>query len=62
MSTVMEMWLEATGSVVSDVPDEDLRDASTTTARRPLWYAAVVGLDALAIAAFITWVVIPRLT
>ena len=63
MSNVMEMRLETERALVpSEVPeDRDLRDASTRAARRPMWYAALVMVDAAAIAAFITWVVIPRL-
>jgi hypothetical protein len=63
MSIVMEIRIETErGLAPSDVPeDRDLRDGSARAARRPGWYAAIVVLDALAILAFITWVVIPRL-
>lgn len=60
----MEMRLETERALVpSSVPEEDrdLHDGSTRAARRPMWYAAIVVLDAVAILAFITWVVIPRL-
>jgi hypothetical protein len=62
MSIVMEMQIETErGLLPSEVPeDRDLRDGSARAARRPLWYAAIVALDAAAIVAFITWVVIPR--
>lgn len=60
----METRLETERALVpSEVPDDrDLHDRSTRAARRPIWYAAIVVLDAAAILAFITWVVIPRLT
>jgi hypothetical protein len=63
MSSVMDMRLETERAFApSEVPeDRDLADGSTRTARRPLWFAAIVVLDAAAIVAFITWVVIPRL-
>jgi hypothetical protein len=63
MSIVMEMRVETERALrPSEVPeDRDLRDGSTRAARRPMWYAAIVVLDAAAIIAFITWVVIPRL-
>lgn len=41
--------------------DRELRDDVAREARRPGWFAIVVVLDAIAILAFITWVVIPRL-
>lgn len=64
MSFVMEMRVEPERALVPfQVPeDRDLVDGSTQAARHPVWYAAVVVLDALAIVAFIAWVVIPRLT
>jgi hypothetical protein len=43
------------------VRDEDLRDEAGTTRHRG-WYAAVLVLDAIAILAFVVWVVLPRLT
>jgi hypothetical protein len=63
MNTVMEMRVETERAFLpSEVRDDrDLEDGSTRAARRPLWYAAIVVLDAAAIIAFITWVVIPRL-
>jgi hypothetical protein len=63
MSIDMEVRLETERALApSEGPtDRDLRDGSARAARPPIWYAAVVVLDALAIAAFITWVVIPRL-
>jgi len=63
MSIVMEMRVETERALIpSEVPeDRDLRDGSTGAACRPMWYAAIVVLDAAAIVAFITWVVIPRL-
>jgi hypothetical protein len=42
--------------------DTDLRDVSVRSSHRGWWFAAVLTLDAVAIAAFITWVVIPKLT
>jgi hypothetical protein len=62
MSIVMEMRIETERALhPSEVPeDRDLRDGSTRAARRPLWYAAIVVLDAAAVVAFITWVMIPR--
>jgi hypothetical protein len=59
MSIVMDTRLEAEWSLTpAEVPeDRDLEDGSTRAARRPIWYAAIA-----AILAFITWVVIPRLT
>jgi hypothetical protein len=64
MSIVMDTRLEAEWSLApAEVPeDRDLEDGSTRAARRPIWYAAIVVLDVAAILAFITWVVIPRLT
>lgn len=62
MSDVMEMRVETEALVDEVREDQDLRDESTRDARRPGWYALVVILDAIAILAFITWVVIPRLS
>ena len=42
--------------------DHDLRDEFARSAHTRWWYAAIVVLDALAILAFIVWVVIPKLT
>lgn len=63
MSIVMEMRVETERALLpSEVSeDRDLQDASTRAARRPMWYGAILVLDAAAIIAFITWVVIPRL-
>lgn len=63
MSIVVEMRVETERAFASSevAEDRELRDGSARAARRPGWYAAVVVLDALAIIAFITWVVIPRL-
>jgi hypothetical protein len=47
---------------ISAPEDLDLRDENARSSRHPFWYAAIVTLDSLAILAFITWVVIPRLT
>ena len=47
---------------ISAAEDLDLRDEYARSSRQPFWYAAIVTLDTLAILAFITWVVIPRLT
>jgi hypothetical protein len=41
--------------------DHDLRDDSARS-HRGWWFAAIVAVDALAILAFIAWVVIPKLT
>jgi hypothetical protein len=62
-SIVMEVRLETERALAppEGPEDRDLRDGSARAARRPVWFAAVVVLDTLAIAAFITWVVIPRL-
>ena len=58
----MEMRVETEAFVAGRVPeDRDLRDEATRRARRPGWYALVVVLDAIAILAFIAWVVVPRL-
>jgi hypothetical protein len=65
MSTVMEMRVETEtfGAPTEVAPaDRDLEDEAARAERRPAWYAAIVVLDALAILAFVTWVVIPRLT
>lgn len=64
MSIVMEIGLEAqrAHAPLEEPDDRDLRDGAARTARRPLWYAAIVVLDAVAITAFITLVVIPRLS
>jgi len=63
-SIVMEIGLETERALTtSEEPaDRDLVDGSARAARRPLWFAAIVALDGLAIAAFITLVVIPRLS
>jgi hypothetical protein len=42
--------------------DHDLRDDSARSSHRGWRFAAIVALDALAILAFIAWVVIPKLT
>lgn len=48
---------------ISALEDHDLRNESARSAHtRWWWYAAIVALDALAILAFIVWVVIPKLT
>jgi hypothetical protein len=47
---------------ISAPEDNDLRDESARSARHRLWYAAIIALDAVAILAFIVWVVIPKLT
>lgn len=44
-----------------DTEDRVLRDDVAREARRPGWVAIAVVLDASAILAFVTWVVIPRL-
>ena len=63
MSTVMETRVGSETLVAGRVPeDRELRDDVARTARRPGWFAVVVVLDAIAILAFITWVVVPRLT
>ena len=41
--------------------DHDLLDATARSARRGWLFASIVALDALAILAFVVWVVIPRL-
>jgi hypothetical protein len=64
MSTVMEMRVETERFVPHEehAADDDLADGAARAERRPAWYAAVVVLDAAAILAFVTWVVVPRLT
>ncbi|HEX6400870.1 MAG TPA: hypothetical protein VF108_10445 [Actinomycetota bacterium] len=63
MSDVMEMRVETEAFVAGRVQeDRDLRDDVARGARRPGWYSLIVVLDALAIVAFITWVVVPRLS
>ena len=47
---------------ISALEDHDLSDEFTRSAHTRWWYAAIVALDALAILAFIVWVVIPKLT
>lgn len=47
---------------VPRVEDLELRDESARSNRHPGWYAAILVLDALAILAFVAWVVVPRLT
>ena len=47
---------------ISALEDHDLRDEFARSAHTRWWYAAIVVLDALAILAFIVWVVIPKLT
>jgi hypothetical protein len=47
---------------ISALEDHDLRDEPTRSPHTRWWYAAVVAIDALAILAFIVWVVIPKLT
>ncbi len=47
---------------VPAVEDLELRDESARSNHHPGWYAAVLVLDALAILAFVAWVVVPRLT
>jgi len=42
--------------------DHDLRDDFARSEHRGWWFPALVTLDALAILAFIAWVVIPKLT
>ena len=49
-------------TAISAPEDLDLRDEYARSSRHRWWYAALVTLDTLAILAFITWVVIPRLT
>jgi hypothetical protein len=64
MSNVMKMRFD-TGHDLQPVPaveDLELRDESARSNRHPGWYAAVLVLDALAILAFVAWVVVPRLT
>lgn len=59
----MEMRVDTEAFAAGRVrEDHDLRDDATRQARRPGWYALVVVLDAIAILAFITWVVVPRLS
>jgi hypothetical protein len=47
---------------ISALEDHDLSDEFTRSAHTRWWYAAIVVLDALAILAFIVWVVLPKLT
>jgi hypothetical protein len=47
---------------ISALEDHDLSDEFARSARTRWWYAAIVTLDAIAILAFIVWVVIPKLT
>jgi hypothetical protein len=47
---------------ISATEDQDLRDESARSAHHRWWYTAIVALDAVAILAFIVWVVIPKLT
>jgi hypothetical protein len=42
--------------------DHDLLDGSARSAHRTWLFTAIVALDALAILAFVAWVVIPKLT
>jgi hypothetical protein len=50
-------------SPTPDVEDDlELRDEHPRADRHPGWYAAILVLDALAILAFVVWVVVPRLT
>jgi len=42
--------------------DHDLLDETARSAHRGWLFATVVALDALAIMAFVVWVVIPKLT
>jgi hypothetical protein len=42
--------------------DRELRDELARSTARPGWYAVVIVLNVLAIAAFVALVVIPRLT
>ena len=59
----METRVETEAFVAGRVhEDRDLRDDATRSARRPGWYSLVVVLDAIAILAFIAWVVVPRLS
>lgn len=47
---------------ISAPEDQDLRGESARSAHHRWWYAAIVASDAVAILAFIVWVVIPKLT
>jgi hypothetical protein len=47
---------------ISAPEDHDLRDESARSAHHRWRYAAIIALDAVAILAFIVWVVIPKLT
>jgi len=47
---------------ISALEDHDLSDEFMRSAHTRWWYAAIVALDALAILAFIVWVVVPKLT
>ncbi len=47
---------------ISAPEDLDLRDEYARSTGHRWWYAAIVALDALAILAFIAWVVIPKLS
>jgi hypothetical protein len=42
--------------------DHDLLDETARSAHRGWLFASIVALDALAIMAFVVWVVIPKLT
>jgi hypothetical protein len=64
MSNVMSVRLD-TGRHLQPVPareDLELRDEHARSNRHPGWYAVILVLDALAILAFVAWVVLPRLT
>ena len=42
--------------------DLDLRDENARSTHQRWWFGAILTLDALAILAFLAWVVIPKLT
>lgn len=42
--------------------DLDLRDEYARSTHHRWWFAAILALDTLAILAFLTWIVIPKLT
>ncbi len=58
----MTMRLDAEHDPGQPVADRELRDEHARSTARPVWYAAIVVLNLLAIVAFLALVVIPRLT
>ena len=49
-------------STISTPEDLDLRDEYARSTNHRWWFAAILALDTLAILAFLTWIVIPKLT